>query len=148
MTKRLQPVVITTNSSFGLLNSLKKRFPESSVRVIDAGKNVVMWLNLWLQRLNAIAKFSNLFTCCIYCVLNRWLSPFALSYLSWSILLLECLGLFFFLIINLFQEKKSSVFNESPLMANPALFNVDAEDGLYCPLQIRHLDLDFIAFQG
>ena len=62
--------------------------------------------------------------------------------------LLECLGLFFFLIINLFQEKKSSVFNESPLMANPALFNVDAEDGLYCPLQIRHLDLDFIAFQG
>ena len=26
--------------------------------------------------------------------------------------------------------------------------NVDAEDGLYCPLQIRHLDLDFIAFQG
>ena len=95
MTKWLQPVVITTNSSFGLLNSLKKRFPESSVRVIDAGKNVVMWLNLWLQRLNAIAKFSNLFTCCIYCVLNRWLSPFALSYLSWSMSLLECLGLFF-----------------------------------------------------
>ena len=54
----------------------------------------------------------------------------------------------FFLIINLFQEKKSSVFNESPLMANPALFNVHAEDGLYCPLQIRHLDLDFIPFQG
>ena len=50
--------------------------------------------------------------------------------------------------LNLFQEKKSKVFSESPVTANPALLNVDAEDGLYCPLQIRHLDLDFIPFQG
>ena len=60
--------------------------------------------------------------------------------------LLKCLGLFFSNIN--FQENKSSVFNESPLTANPALLNVDAEDGLYCPLQIRHLDLDFTPFQG
>ena len=61
--------------------------------------------------------------------------------------LLKCLGLFFSN-LNLFQEKRSKVFIESPLTANPALLNVDAEDGLYCPLQIRHLDLDFIPFQG
>ena len=55
----------------------------------------------------------------------------------------------FFLIINLFQEKKSSVFNESPLMANPALFNVDAEDGLaVLPFADQTFRFRFYCFSG